>query len=250
MQQAILSGQLGGALDPCAALQVKVVLQPCEQRRVVFLLGEGDDHEHAVRLIARHGHTEAADSALERAQRFWNGTLDTIHVRTPDDSFDALVNRWLLYQDVSCRLWTRGGYYQPGGAYGFRDQLQDVMALFFSQPALKRDHLRAAGGSSSGRRSALVARNPGRGLQNCSDDLSGCRIVTPYVRGLAIWMPSMKARFLAAPLLRRPGRVLRHTDVSVKTAPCSSIASGRSTKARPPAPMVYRFSVRAIGTTA
>ena len=78
MQQAILSGQLGGALDPCAALQVKVVLQPGERRRLVFLLGEGTDHEHAARLIARHGHIDAADSAVDRVQKFWNCTLDAI----------------------------------------------------------------------------------------------------------------------------------------------------------------------------
>jgi len=140
-----LSGRVGAGLDPCGALQTMVELRAGERAEVVFFLGQAASREEARGLIARY-RTGDLDAALRAVTERWDGVLGTVQVTTPDRSMDLLLNRWLLYQTLACRVWARSAFYQAGGAYGFRDQLQDVTALTVSRPDLAREHvLRAAG---------------------------------------------------------------------------------------------------------
>ena len=137
---AALSGTVGAGLDPCAALGATIELPPGGAIEVIFLLGEAESEEAARSLVTRY---RAADlDAVEAdVERQWDDILGSIVVKTPDRSMDVMLNGWLLYQTLSCRVWARSGFYQASGAYGFRDQLQDGMALAATQPALTREHL-------------------------------------------------------------------------------------------------------------
>jgi cellobiose phosphorylase len=141
-----LSGRLGVGLDPCAAMHSTFDLPPGGQREVVLLLGAADSRDEARALIRRFRSPSGARRALDEVWKLWNQTLGTIYLETPDPAANALANGWLPYQVLSSRLWARSGYYQSGGAFGFRDQLQDAMAMAISQPAILRAQLlRTAG---------------------------------------------------------------------------------------------------------
>jgi cyclic beta-1,2-glucan synthetase len=143
-QRHRLSGRVGAGLDPCSALQTTIELPAGGRAEVVFFLGEAASPEQARELIARYRTRDVA-AVLRAVGERWDEVLGTVQVKTPDRSMDILFNRWLLYQTLACRLWARSAFYQAGGAYGFRDQLQDVMALAVSAPELAREHvLRAA----------------------------------------------------------------------------------------------------------
>src|ERR1700674_4580844 len=141
LAQTRLSGRLGAALDPCAALRVSIDLAAGEEREVGFRLGAGKSKAEARELVRRWQGPAAAHEALAAVEAYWHTTLGAIQVRTPDPTVDALANGWLLYQVIASRLWGRTAFYQSSGAFGFRDQLQDVMALVHAEPALVREHL-------------------------------------------------------------------------------------------------------------
>ena len=135
-----LSGRTGAGLDPCAALQTALDLAPGEVVEVVFLVGQTGSIEEARVLIERYREADL-DQVFGEVEHYWEELLGTVQVRTPDRAMDIMLNGWLLYQTLSCRVWARSAFYQASGAYGFRDQLQDGMALTFARPAMTRDHL-------------------------------------------------------------------------------------------------------------
>jgi cyclic beta-1,2-glucan synthetase len=132
--------QQGAGLDPCAALSSQVTLEAGESAERVFLLGYGDS-PNAARQLAAMAATKPAAQRIEQVKKQWDDLLGATTVKTPDPLFDAMVNRWLLYQTVACRMWAKAGFYQAGGATGFRDQLQDAMALAWAAPQMLREQI-------------------------------------------------------------------------------------------------------------
>lgn len=141
LKRTKLSGKVGAGLDPCAAVQVFYDLAVGQEREIIFRLGVSRSLLDVQNLIQRFRRTDAAETALKAVLAYWHQTLGQVQIETPDPAVNIPANGWLLYQVLSCRLWGRTGFYQSGGAFGFRDQLQDVMALVHSEPGLMREHL-------------------------------------------------------------------------------------------------------------
>ncbi len=144
MEHERLTGDVGAGLDPCAAVQVIVEIEPGHTAEMTFLVGQADDEEKARELVTRFRDPANVEAAFQETRQWWDRLLSTIEVETPELSTNFLINRWLLYQTLSCRVWGRSALYQSSGAYGFRDQLQDVMALVHAAPHLAREHILCA----------------------------------------------------------------------------------------------------------
>ncbi|HTA51316.1 MAG TPA: glycosyl hydrolase family 65 protein, partial [Candidatus Acidoferrum sp.] len=183
---APLSRKSGAGLDPCAALQTVVELRPGATVELRFLLGQAENREQALGLLTNY---RAADlqQALDEVTRQWDDILGAVQVTTPDPSMDMILNRWLLYQTLSCRIWARAAFYQLSGAYGFRDQLQDVMAVTVAKRSVAREHLLRAAGRQFVEGDVQHWWHPpsGRGIRTrMSDDL--------------LWLPYAVTQFIEA----------------------------------------------------
>ncbi len=141
-----LSSRTGAGLDPCASFQTTIELAPGEEKEIIILLGQANDVNEAQALTTRYRKAAVVEQTFQEVTSFWARTLGSIEIQTPDRAMNTLVNGWLLYQTLSCRIWARSAFYQSGGAFGFRDQLQDVMALVYSKPEIARAQILKAAG--------------------------------------------------------------------------------------------------------
>ncbi|MFO7568125.1 MAG: glucoamylase family protein [Enhygromyxa sp.] len=187
LQRIGLAGELAHGEDACAALQVHVDLEPGGATELHFVIGEADDREAAIALAERCRARQVLDDRGQALDELWEALLGAVEVATPDPAFDLMCNRWLLYQSVASRLWGRTGFFQSSGGFGFRDQLQDVLALVHAAPELIREHLLDAARRQYEPGDVQHWWHPptGQGLRSrCSDDL--------------LWMPLAAAAYVRA----------------------------------------------------
>ena len=181
---AALSGNTGAYLDPCAALRTSIDLRPGARAEVVFFLGQAESKTAAQELV-RHYRSADLDGVLKQAAQWWDELLRTVQVKTPDSAMDLLLNRWLLYQTLACRVWARTAFYQSSGAYGFRDQLQDVLALTVAKRDVTREQIIRAASRQFPEGDVQHWWHPpsGRGIRTrISDDL--------------LWLPYTTSQFI------------------------------------------------------
>jgi len=224
LRRTALAGRDGAGLDPCAALQTTIELAPHEAREVMFILGEAESKAEAQELVTKFTNFGAVNDAFEGVVSHWDKLLGTVEVKTPDDALDTMLNRWLLYQTLSCRIWARTAFYQSGGAFGFRDQLQDVMALVYSSPAVAREQIVRASSRQFKEGDVQHWWHPpsGRGVRTrFSDDLLWLPFVTAFylkVTGdLSVLDESVS--FLEQPLLKPEEQELyMQPEVSAESA--------------------------------
>ena len=186
MYRKRLSGKSGAGMDPCAALQTAFDLPDGAEKEIVFLLGSAPNTQEVKQLIQNLSGPQTASLSLDRVVKHWKSVLGAVQLTTPDDAVNIFANGWLLYQTLSCRIFGRSGFYQSGGAFGFRDQLQDVLAILHTRPDLAREQilLHASRQFAEGDVQHWWHPPEGRGVRTrCSDDY--------------LWLPYVVARYVA-----------------------------------------------------
>ncbi len=203
-----LETRLSPGEDPCAVLQLHIDLLPGGVEEIYFVLGQGSNKDHTLELARKYHDSAYVGAALERTRVFWDHLLNTVQVNTPEPAIDLILNRWMLYQSLSCRIWGRSAFYQPSGAFGFRDQLQDVLALLPIDPAISRGQILNAAQHQFAEGDVMHWWHPpsSRGVRtHISDDL----LWLPYVAALYIEttgdvsLLEEKIPFLVAPPLSK-----------------------------------------------
>ncbi len=234
MYRKKLSGRSGAGIDPCAALRVKFNLLDGAEKEIVFQIGNEENHATASSLIEKLAEKEMAISSLNGVKEYWETVLGSVQVNTPDPSLNIMANGWLLYQTLACRIFARSGFYQSGGAFGFRDQLQDVLALLHTRPEVAHDQilLNASRQFSEGDVQHWWHPPEGRGVRtHCSDDL--------------LWLPFAVSKYISTTgdktILDKPagfleGRLLNDNEDSLYDLPMRGNLNGT----------LYEHCVRAI----
>ncbi|SJZ97061.1 GH36-type glycosyl hydrolase domain-containing protein [Sediminibacterium ginsengisoli] len=181
MNRSKLSGKTGAALDPCAVIQAVFDLKEEEEREIIFRIGAGNDMGHALQLIRQVKGGNVMRDSFARMQQYWKETLETVRIDTPDTAVNLMGNGWLSYQVIASRLWARSGYYQSGGAFGYRDQLQDTLSLMHIRPELVRKQILLCASRQFREGDVQHWWHPpvGRGVRTtCSDDYLWLSFVT------------------------------------------------------------------------
>jgi cyclic beta-1,2-glucan synthetase len=207
LRRSRLSSRAGDLVDPCAALMIPLEVPPGEEAEIVFLLGQAGTPEAARRLIRTYAAPGRVQTTLEEVRALWDRILGAIQVRTPDPALDLMLNRWLVYQALACRMWGRSAFYQSGGAFGFRDQLQDAMAIVYGAPEEARTQILRAAARQFEEGDVQHWWHPpaGRGVRTrISDDLVFLPFVVEHYVGITADASVLDEQvpFLHAPVLR------------------------------------------------
>jgi cyclic beta-1,2-glucan synthetase len=187
MHRSTLSDTTGASVDPCAAIQIKIDLYNRDEKEIIFMLGNEKDIDAAMTLISKFPNADAVHQSFKETEAYWKDILGCIQIQTPDNALNILANGWLVYQTMASRIFARSGFYQSGGAWGFRDQLQDVLALLSIRPEMARQQILLCASRQFPEGDVQHWWNPpeGRGVRtHFSDDL--------------LWLPYVVSRYIEA----------------------------------------------------